>query len=545
MTGGPAGEELCSPEYWVRHVRETVRFADGVRWLADQGVGGFLELGPDGVLSAMAVECLRDRGAGAGSGSGALGATRMPVAAAAVLKRGHAEASSLIAALAQMWVCGGPVDWAAMLRESGARRVKLPTYAFQRRRYWLQIADSTEVRQVTAGGRGEQSTLDDWRYRVEWKPVASPPAPRLAGTWLVVVPAPARDDPWAGALVRALEERGAQVARVDGLGAGHAGRGAQAGADGAGHAARGAQAGADGAGRRERGAQAGADGAGRGELARSLHEALQRLPEPAAVAGVLSLLALDEQPHPTCPSVPAGLADTVALVQALGEAEIEAPLWLATRGAVSIAPSDRLRSPIQAQVWGLGRVVGLECPSRWGGLVDLPETLDERALDLLSGALMDCGAEDQLAIRGAGVLARRLARTRAGGEVDGDGWTSPRGTVLITGGTGGLGAHVARWLARSGAEHLLLASRRGDEAPGAQELRAELVDLGAEVTIAACDVAEREQLQALLRSLPSHLPLSAVVHAAGTGRHRGDRLAHPRGPRGGVVRKGAGGAAPG
>src|SRR5690606_35683178 len=121
---------------------------------------------------------------------------------------------------------------------------------------------------------------------------------------------------------------------------------------------------------------------------------------------------------------------------------------------------------------------------RWGGLVDLPEQLDERGAAHLRAVLASTapGGEDQVAIRAAGVLARRLARASSG---SGTAW-QPRGTVLITGGSGALGARVARWAAENGAQHLVLASRRGGEAPGATDLGGELTALGATVTFAAC-----------------------------------------------------------
>ncbi|MCG6495749.1 type I polyketide synthase [Kitasatospora sp. A2-31] len=125
VTGGPAGAgELDRPEYWVRHVREAVRFADGVRAAVALGVEAFVEVGPDGVLSAMAQETL------------AQVAPDTPVIPLA--RKARSESRSLGEALARMHVAGAPVDWRAYLDAVGGagRHVDLPTYAFDRQRYW-------------------------------------------------------------------------------------------------------------------------------------------------------------------------------------------------------------------------------------------------------------------------------------------------------------------------------------------------------------------------------------------------------------------------
>ncbi|MFD0381477.1 acyltransferase domain-containing protein [Streptomyces stramineus] len=140
VTGESANaEQLCSAEYWVRHVREAVRFADGVRTLREQGVTAFLELGPDGALSALAVESAGDE-----------------AVLAPVLRKGRAEEPSLLAGLARLHVHGVPVDWAAVFAGSGARRVDLPTYAFQRERFWPvgSVGRSGDVRFAGLGSVG-------------------------------------------------------------------------------------------------------------------------------------------------------------------------------------------------------------------------------------------------------------------------------------------------------------------------------------------------------------------------------------------------------
>ncbi|AKZ60159.1 Type I polyketide synthase [Streptomyces ambofaciens ATCC 23877] len=215
------------------------------------------------------------------------------------------------------------------------------------------------------------------------------------------------------------------------------------------------------------------------------------------------ILPHDPRPRSAHPELSLGLAALLDAVRGEG-----APVWVLTRGAVTAGADDSVVDPGAAQLWAMGRAAALEKPHRWGGAVDLPRALDAEAGRRLAAVLVGTG-EDQVAVRAEGVFGRRLAQAPVRPAVP---WR-PRGTTLVTGGTGALGAHVARWLADRGAPHLVLAGRRGAEAPGMTDLAAELTAAGTEVTIAACDVSDRAALDELLAAHPP----SAVVHAAGSG----------------------------
>ncbi|WP_177330179.1 SDR family NAD(P)-dependent oxidoreductase, partial [Streptomyces sp. F-1] len=479
--------ESYTPEYWVRHVREAVRFADGVRTLHELGVTTFVEIGPGSVLSGLAQGCVDD------------------IVTIPVLRAGRSEPQAVVTALAELHVQGTEVDWHAFF--PGARRVDLPTYAFQQQRYWLEApeAETAAVDAVDAGfwasveredaqslaatlelspdelnvvipklsawrrRRREQSAVDDRRYRVVWQPLNGLSAGDLSGrTWLF---AASEDDEWAQTVRAALAGRGARLVPLP--------------------------------------VAADAD---RATLAEELTRALEGAGAPD---GVLSLLATDETASPEHPALARGLALTVALAQALGDTGVEAPLWCVTRGAAATGRvDDAPLSAVQHQVWGLGRALALEHPARWGGLIDLPAAVDERAAGRLAAVLgqgtgTPHGREDQVAVRATGVFTARLAHAPSG-TATARPW-APRGTVLITGGTGALGGHLARWLAGAGAAHLVLTSRRGADAPGATALKAELEELGTRVTLAACDVADRDAVAALLAG---HT-FTSVFHAAG------------------------------
>jgi malonyl CoA-acyl carrier protein transacylase len=182
-----------------------------------------------------------------------------------------------------------------------------------------------------------------------------------------------------------------------------------------------------------------------------------------------------------------------------------ATLVVRTRGALAVTDGER-PDPAGAAVWGLVRSAQSENPGR----IVVVDTDTEDA-DLTAAV---ASGEPQIAVRDGEAFVPRLARAA---ETDGTAPEfAPDGTVLITGGTGLLGRVLARHLVTEhGVRHLLLTSRRGPDAPGAEELAAEIRELGAEAEIAACDIADREALAELLAGIPAERPLTGVLHLAG------------------------------
>ncbi|HXA54800.1 MAG TPA: SDR family NAD(P)-dependent oxidoreductase, partial [Solirubrobacteraceae bacterium] len=754
LTGEPLlPEQSCDPAYWARHAREPVHFLRSVRWLGGRGVRHLLELGPDGVLSAMARECLagaesgradghapsgwgpggegeregrgaaaeagdstaEDPGAAGGGEHGASGVLAVPV-----LRGRRPQVRALVSALAQLWVRGVEVDWSSAFAHTGARRVRLPTYAFQRRRHWLEPAPRMLMSAGAPGGGGH--------------PLLDSVLPLADGGWLCTGSLSLARAPWLAEHVlretvlvpgTTHAEIAQHIARAVGCEivrelvmeepvvlAGHEQVALQV-----------AVAAPDERGRRELAihtcrawgepaheaeqpgervwtrnvigvlASPAESGEGRAALGRSadvldgawppagaealpaerLHETMAaigfkygpafrsvsaiwrrgeelfaevQLPaeyraqarafgvHPALLDSALQLGALHgdglretvipfawtglsaraadacELRIRVCPTTPAGgmslhafdergepvlaldslvarevrrerleqlrtggersllrvaweplaataerglavsmetlvvdegsadrspldqdaerAADAVSacasgvlgqIQEWLARGEGESKLAVVTCGAVAVGAADQLPGLEQAAVWGLVRTAQSEHPGRFV-LVDLDQ--EERSRHALPAALDEAvrTGEPQLAIRAGTMLVPRLRALGSpavwGRAAEPQSRFDAESTVLITGGTGGLGALLARHLVGAqGVRHLLLASRRGERAPGARKLAAELRSLGASVRIVACDVAARGQLRELLASISGEHPLRAVVHAAG------------------------------
>uniref|UniRef100_UPI003898EF89 type I polyketide synthase n=1 Tax=Allokutzneria albata TaxID=211114 RepID=UPI003898EF89 len=379
VTGDWIDTAELDAEYWYTNLRRTVRFSTATQLLLDADHSVFVEVSPHPVLTFGVEET----------------AQGIPVTATGTLRRDDGGLTGFHRALATAHVHGVEVDWEPVF--AGAGIVDLPTYPFQRQRFWVDTGEST---------------VDDWRYRVDWAPLDAP-APRNLGRWLVVGDS---GDEWVWTVARALGEDTVVLdAPVD-----------------------------------------------RDEFA-------ARLATAPPHEGVLSLVD--------------GPVQAAVVAQEVRSAR----LWCGTRGGVE-----------HAGVWGLGRVIAMESPDRWGGLIELPETPDPRALR----ALLVGTEENQVALRPDGAFGRRLVRAAPTAPARS---YRPSGTVLVTGGTGGLGAHVARWAAES-ADQVVVINRSGPDTPEAARLRAD----SDKITVIGCDVAD----EAVMADVLADHPPTSIFHLA-------------------------------
>ncbi|HVJ91521.1 MAG TPA: type I polyketide synthase [Labilithrix sp.] len=234
-------------------------------------------------------------------------------------------------------------------------------------------------------------------------------------------------------------------------------------------------------------------------------ELARELAGETAYAGVACIWDVDASPVAGALHL---AAEVLSLVKNL-RGRVPARMCWVTSSAVSVTGDERVE-PAQTMLWGLARTLMRERPELGIALVDVSP--DDGSVDGLARELDATDNENEVAWRNG---RRHVARLVRPDVIEASRAPRTDGTVLVTGGTGALGRHTALWLAKRGVRHLVLTSRRGDEAPDAAEAVRELTNAGARVTVAAVDVADRDALARLLASLPADLPLRGVVHTAG------------------------------
>nr|WP_202512107.1 type I polyketide synthase [Streptomyces sp. SID3343] len=456
VTGGQIDTARLDAAYWFRNMRQPVRFETAVKSLLEQDHGAFIEVSPHPLLT-FNIQAMLDT---------------IPGAAGVVtgsLRRGQGGFAWLYRSVAEAFVAGVAVSWKAAFSQQDGPWVELPTYAFQRKRYWLNtpgettigstsphplpdtVIDSPEDGERGAGADGERSSAPsfdrhDALLRVDW--VSTPvPTETAVGRYAVV------GEP--GAITAALGQGGAVFAGFD-------------------------------------------------ELAASGG----RIP-PVVIVGIDGANADDDDPPAAAER---NLHRVLRWTQdwLLDERLSASRLVVVTREAIH---DDRVphTAPAAAAIWGFVRTAQTENPGRFT-LIDTDDhPLSWARLPAVAGT-----GEAQVKIRAGIATAPRLARSP--GAASAPAADSPAlgsGTVLITGGVSGLGAMLARHLVqRHGVRRLLLTSRRGPAAAEAAALRADLTEAGAHVDIEACDVTSRESVARLIAGLPAEHPLTAVVHCA-------------------------------
>ncbi|WP_437692720.1 type I polyketide synthase [Sorangium sp. So ce176] len=519
LTGRPFDGEKPSAEYWSRHLRAPVRFADGLDALHAQGCDVLVEIGPGSTLLEFARERRPD-------GSGVRLPSLSPVLG---------DPRCILTSLGELYARGARVDWSAVHRARGGARVDLPTYPFQRRRYWVDAPRPRE-RATETPGEGSLVTrlleqeraqelagllhdsgalhevdrallarvadalvrehrrqlprrVDGSLYEVQWNPsprrradaAHAPTGDRR--TWILFVDEGGVGDTLAGV----LRQRGDACRIVrKGMSFHELGSGEwQIAPTEASHVER---------------------------LWAALHEEARGAPGIVHLWSLDARCAADASADALAEAMRLSCGSALHLVQAATKHAPTAKIWWVTRGAVA-TERDGAPALAQAPLWGMGRAIALEHPEGWGGLVDLAPVAEVGEATALAAQLCDPAGDDQVALRRGRVYVARLRRyappPTSALAIRED------GAYLISGGLGALGLHVATWLVERGARHLFLFGRSAPS-PAAEQTLNRLRARGSRIHVLAADAAsERDVARVLDEVRAAGVPLRGIVHAAG------------------------------
>ncbi|WP_375772900.1 SDR family NAD(P)-dependent oxidoreductase [Archangium gephyra] len=454
------GAEL-GPEYWMRNLRQPVRFAETITGLLGSEHTLFVELSAHPVLATAIEHTAEDNG--------------HPAWVVGSLERDKPERASMLRSLAELYARGYPVDFRRLYPDSAA--VPLPTYPFQRQRYWLETVKTTplllrhrsDVKSAAAPlpapspTAGTSAPWAELLTELTWQPLEAPGTSERGRRYLLF----ADRGGMAELLAAALEERGHSCAVV-------------------------------------RAEESALDGAALGALAdgRPFH-------------GGIHLGGLDAAAVPDDGAIAASavLAGTITRALTALERYGSPPLWLVTRGGQSIEGEAPNLS--QAAIWGLGRALATEFPALRSALIDLDPSATKagaanEAAELCRWLTASHG-EQQLALRGGQARVARLARSTGPASSSPVSIHGDR-TYWLTGGLSGLGGAMARELVSRGAQHLLVTGWRdaADRERGGETARA-LEAEGATVVLAEVSLSDAETVASMLAALPR--PLAGVIHA--------------------------------
>jgi acyl transferase domain-containing protein/acyl carrier protein len=484
--------EAMDVNYWSRHLRQAVRFSDGLNELLERGDWIFLEVGPGQSLTNLATQHLAKP-------NRSVACSSLPHA-----KDRESDVSYLLRTLGRMWTAGAKVDWTAFHAGQRRRRVTLPTYPFERQRHWISPPKQTWENSLHRSTSNARFALDDWTYVPSWKrvPLAKnrkrDPLGNQKYCWLLFLDR----GPVCVELVSRLQELGQDVITVSaGQQFKHLGTDAYE-----------------------------IDPGNAEHCLDLLRELRERNKVPERVVQLWNFLSPELEQN----SLNRPFFSLVHLAQAIGELTLTGPirLWVITSNLWEVNHGECVH-PQKATVLGACKVIPQEYPNLTCRVIDAPPETSPR--ELVKGLINEFGEESTecTAYRGGQRWIQAFERVRLQASAEIPERLRQSGTYLITGGLGGIGLALAEHLAHTTKARLILVGRsdfpardewnewlsRHDAADRvSRKIRKirELESVGSQVAIFSADVSDEQQMRTVVStSIRLFGEINGVIHAAG------------------------------
>ncbi len=458
VTGEKINEEIATPEYWANHILKPVQFAKSIEVLQQEGCDVFLEVGAKPILLGMGRQCLpKNDGLWLPS-----------------LRPRQEDWQQLLQSLAALALAGVNIDWRGFYIDASYQRLMIPTYPFQRQRYWLpdNRQDKQYLDAIPVFDNKDRSSLPlPELYQVEWQIDREKAHLHniTNGHYLIF----ADRNGVAESLAQHLAKLGNTYQFI--------------------------------------------------YPEANYIEAIQSNPHTAGIIYLWSsdnpvMDELDIQQLQAAQKLSCG--SVLDILQTIFTRNISTRLWLVTRGTQRVnLEKDSSVNITHSSLWGLGKVISIEHPEYWGGIIDLPCQQQPNEAELLLVAINNSTKEKQQAIRGKDVYLPRL--------VKGEGQslrqslkrllqTEIEKTYLITGGLGALGLQLAQHLVDKGAKNIVLVSRSLPKEKAQIEIN-KLQQQGVNILTLQVDIVKEQEVSQMLSRIDATMPpLKGIFHAAGT-----------------------------
>ena len=465
VTGHIATESISTPDYWVNHVVAPVRFAEGMKTLAQEQCNIFLEIGAKPILLGMGRSCLS---------SSSDREFWLPS-----LRPRKQDGQQILQTLGDLYAAGIDINWENFYAQRPYNKIALPTYAFQKQSYWLPQKTKSPDKIKMFLPSQKQTDLPDL-YDVEWQLSSG----RIASDTATI-----NDRPWlifgdrhgvAEGLTAKLKQQQQDYVLLT------------------------------------------------AERLKTLDlKGLTQLllEQNCQWSKIVYLTGLDSLKIATIADINAyqqqHCTNILNLVQALAANSATGQIWLSTRGSQPIENKPNSSAVASSCLWGLASAISIEHPEHWGGIVDLASKPTQPEAELLLAIVNRQNKEDRLALRGSQVYVTRLKPTIVKStpalKIKTD------AAYLITGGLGSLGLQAAQWLGNRGAKNLILVGRKEPQ-QNAQQAIDKLQEQGITVDVVQADITDYDTVKNIFRDRESitqtispspQVPIEGIIHAAG------------------------------